>query len=438
MFVRSAGRRSSPASAALPLSTGTDSPVKDASWMRRLTAERIRTSAGTMLPASRRTMSPRTSSRAGMSRTQPSRRTLASGAASFVSAANAFSARCSWRNPRRTLRTTMARMAAASSRFPNAADTPAAPRSSTTSVWNNWALRISGVPRPAGPESSFGLPSSSRRAASASVNPRAGSQPSARVTASGSSVCQEDTFLLRSAGCLRPCPGKPRSAGADPPDAGAPGGAGRGCPAPFPGALRGGGSRLVRSGFVEADAVLRLLLQGFVELDLVHSLRVVSECREDLLLRLVVDLESAVHPHRPARELFLHHGVSSFSMATLRLFFLASSVLGIRISRDTVLKACPGLVGLHGSGQRKDPAPPPGPRAFVYSIQNFPWARHPPFPLDVRRARGVRVAPHPIARIRMAKGCRMRRCAGERGQGCREDRSAPETQRPTGGKFPPG
>jgi len=60
-----------------------------------------------------------------------------------------------------------------------------------------------------------------------------------------------------------------------------------------------------------------------------------------------------------------------------------------------------------------------------------------PFPLDVRRARGVRVAPHPIARIRMAKGCRMRRCAGERGQGCREDRSAPETQRPTGGKFPP-
>jgi hypothetical protein len=38
-----------------------------------------------------------------------------------------------------------------------------------------------------------------------------------------------------------------------------------------------------------------------------------------------------------------------------------------------------------------------------------------PFPLDVRRARGFRVAPHPIVRILMAKGCRMRQCAGERG-----------------------
>ena len=59
-------------------------------------------------------MSPGTSSRAEISRTWPSRRTLTVGTASFFRAAMAFSARYSWVNPRMALSTTMTMMAMAS------------------------------------------------------------------------------------------------------------------------------------------------------------------------------------------------------------------------------------------------------------------------------------------------------------------------------------
>jgi len=61
-----------------------------------------------------------------------------------------------------------------------------------------------------------------------------------------------------------------------------------------------------------------------------------------------------------------------------------------------------------------------------------------PFHLDVRGARGFRVARHPIARILTAKGCRMRRSGGKEARERRDDRHAPEPGRPTGGKSPLG
>jgi hypothetical protein len=48
--------------------------------------------------------------------------------------------------------------------------------------------------------------------------------------------------------------------------------------------------------------------------------------------------------------------------------------------------------------------------------QNFPTGFPPPFHLDVRRARGLRIELHPVVSILLAKGCRMRRCEEERGQ----------------------
>ncbi len=61
-----------------------------------------------------------------------------------------------------------------------------------------------------------------------------------------------------------------------------------------------------------------------------------------------------------------------------------------------------------------------------------------PFHLDVRGARGFRVARHPIARMLTAKGCRMRRSGGKEARERRDDRHAPEPGRPTGGKSPLG
>ncbi len=73
-------------------STGTDSPVKDASSIFRFTASTIRPSAGILSPVLRRTMSPGTSSLAGISSSLPPLKTFAIGAASRLNASNAFSA----------------------------------------------------------------------------------------------------------------------------------------------------------------------------------------------------------------------------------------------------------------------------------------------------------------------------------------------------------
>ena len=96
------------------LSTGSDSPVSAASFVRSAAASRRRASAATRSPASSRRRSPRTTSAAGTTTACPSRTTRARGAVRRASAATARSARCSCTNPISAFRTTMARMAAPS------------------------------------------------------------------------------------------------------------------------------------------------------------------------------------------------------------------------------------------------------------------------------------------------------------------------------------
>ena len=82
------------------LATGMLSPVSGASSVWRLASSMMRASAGILSPASIRTMSPGTISRAGTRWRSPSRMTLASGAASAISARTDFSARDSCTKPR--------------------------------------------------------------------------------------------------------------------------------------------------------------------------------------------------------------------------------------------------------------------------------------------------------------------------------------------------
>ncbi len=95
MFFRSPTGKSGSSSALVCFSTATDSPVRAASSIFRLTASMSRKSAGTLSPAESSTTSPGTSSRAGISFSTPSRRTLAVGAAMSRSASMARSARYS-------------------------------------------------------------------------------------------------------------------------------------------------------------------------------------------------------------------------------------------------------------------------------------------------------------------------------------------------------
>ena len=79
MLARSPSAASALSSISVPLATGALSPVRAASWVSRV-ADRIRRpSAGTRSPASTCTMSPGTTSDAGMSRRTPSRVTLLCG-----------------------------------------------------------------------------------------------------------------------------------------------------------------------------------------------------------------------------------------------------------------------------------------------------------------------------------------------------------------------
>ncbi len=112
------------------LVTGSDSPVRAASSICRLAVSSRRTSAGTKLPASRKTMSPGTSSRAGTLMRCPSRRMAASGAASFFKASSACSARRSCTTPIIVFRTTIARMASASTHSLSRMEISEAPSSS--------------------------------------------------------------------------------------------------------------------------------------------------------------------------------------------------------------------------------------------------------------------------------------------------------------------
>ena len=95
MFRRSA-RNVLGGSGAMPFDTAMDSPVREASFRRRLAASINRRSAGTLSPAPSRTTSPGTSSRAGITLASPPRTTCARGAARLLRASRDFSARYSW------------------------------------------------------------------------------------------------------------------------------------------------------------------------------------------------------------------------------------------------------------------------------------------------------------------------------------------------------
>lgn len=96
----------SPATGASFLSLGTDSPVSTASSARRLLAETMRRSAGTLSPEASSTMSPGTSCAAATSCRSPPRSTVACGESMRRMASSADSALPSCTKPMRALMTT--------------------------------------------------------------------------------------------------------------------------------------------------------------------------------------------------------------------------------------------------------------------------------------------------------------------------------------------
>ena len=119
MFSRSPSA-AAPGTGAGSLSSGSLSPVSDASAIIKDAASTRRPSALTASPSASSTTSPGTSSVAGMRCGRPSRRTPAVGAAMACSAETASSARASWTYPRMALSTMIARITIASKGTPSA------------------------------------------------------------------------------------------------------------------------------------------------------------------------------------------------------------------------------------------------------------------------------------------------------------------------------
>ena len=159
-----------------------------------------RTSAGTWLPVSRSTTSPGTRSRDGTVTKLPSRSTWALGAAIFLSAASASSARPSCMTPRMALRMTMAMIAAAStnsvispvrlnSRQPRRAETTAATMRMMTRNWLNWSRSMRQKPRRGASFSSFRPNCSWRCRTSGCARPRWRSLRRASAACAGLRAC---------------------------------------------------------------------------------------------------------------------------------------------------------------------------------------------------------------------------------------------------------
>ena len=100
----------SAATGVVAFSTGTDSPVRMASCAARPRASITRRSAGTLSPASSRTMSPGTSVAPSTVTRRPSRKTAARGASICRIADMALSALPSWTKPMTALASTTARI----------------------------------------------------------------------------------------------------------------------------------------------------------------------------------------------------------------------------------------------------------------------------------------------------------------------------------------
>ena len=139
-----------------------------------------------MSPASSRTMSPGTSSPAGMVATSAARTTRAVGLVISLRAAIARSARYSWTNPMTPLRATIARITAASLTSPMSAVTIAAITRTTIIVFANCAAIRRQVGTRRRSSSSFGPTSASRARASRADRPVAGSVPSVARTSTAS------------------------------------------------------------------------------------------------------------------------------------------------------------------------------------------------------------------------------------------------------------
>lgn len=126
----------------IPFSTCVDSPVKTASSVLRSTTSISLLSAGTRSPDSKSTMSPGTTSLAGMLTSFPYLIKRAWGAVSFFMASIAFSERYSWMKPMIELRTTMADIVMASTVSPRTKDMAVAISSMITKMSLNWFRKI--------------------------------------------------------------------------------------------------------------------------------------------------------------------------------------------------------------------------------------------------------------------------------------------------------
>ena len=169
-----------------------DSPVRAASSILRFTSSVTRASAGTLAPASRRTTSPGTRSRAAISRSSPSRSAVARGAAMRRSPSMARSARYSWTKPSTTANSMITAMTTASRVCPSKAESPTATRRIRMRTFLNCArTRLQGEVA-AEAASSFGPCSARRRAASSPVSPLP-VEASRSWTAATESVCHADT-----------------------------------------------------------------------------------------------------------------------------------------------------------------------------------------------------------------------------------------------------
>ena len=168
---RSNGDAFGVASGRADFSTGMDSPVSAAWLTNRSFAERSRTSAGIMSPAASFTTSPRTTSRSGISRSSPSRTTVAVTRIIERSVSAAALACVSWMKRSSTPRKIITPMTVADRLSPERRETVASTTSSTTS-----GLRMARKRRhrqlsrtPLG--SSFGPSAASRSRATPSVSP---------------------------------------------------------------------------------------------------------------------------------------------------------------------------------------------------------------------------------------------------------------------------
>ncbi len=167
-------------------SAGTDSPVRIDSSHSRLLAASSRTSAGTIEPTPRCTMSPGTRCVTSTLTDSPSRVVATSWRISECIASAARSARYSLTNPRPTDAATITPMMTASSPSPTTADTAAAASSSHSNGLCSWRdstdHALAWCERTA-----FGPNSSDRAATSAVVSPD-GRDPTASSTWSGASA----------------------------------------------------------------------------------------------------------------------------------------------------------------------------------------------------------------------------------------------------------